>query len=178
MKKLCLAFSVLMLLTACFTAYYQSVSNAFVRFHIIAESNSPYDQLVKINLRNTVLSSISDGLSRCEKKEEALAFLSENSQKIKNLSDDYLRSIGYDKTTEVALTKEYYPLKEYSDFTLPYGKYDSFKITIGSGKGKNFFCVMFPPVCVSEEMTQKVEDILNSKKIIYKFKLFDKELRL
>lgn len=175
MKKLFFLVAGFILFTALNIAHYQAVSESFVRFHIIAESNSPYDQLVKLRLRDYILSVFSDGLSASESKAQTLAYLSQNKQKIKEAADNYLREIGYNTKTHITLQKEYCPPKKYSGFSLPYGKYDSFKITIGEGKGKNFFCVLFPPVCVSSEMTGEVNEILENKKIIYKFKLFDKE---
>lgn len=156
-------------------ANYQAVSESFVRFHVIAESNSPYDQLVKLRLRDHILSAVSNELSASESKEQTIAYLTENKQKIKEIADKYLSQIEYGSKTEVSLQKEYCPPKKYAGFSLPYGKYDSFKITIGEGRGKNFFCVLFPPVCVSSQMTAEVNEILDNKKIIYKFKLFDKE---
>ncbi len=175
MKKIYFILAVSILITAVCLANYQSVSKSFVRFHIIAESNSPYDQLVKINLRDHIFSAISEELASFDKKEQTLSYLFKNKEKIRKISDDYLKSIGYNQKTQVSLQKEYCPFKNYVGFSLPYGKYDSFKITIGEGKGKNFFCVLFPPVCVSSEMTGEVNKILDNKKIIYKFKLFDKE---
>ncbi len=175
MKKLFLLLAGFILLTAFNIAHYQAVSESFVRFHIIAESNSPYDQLVKLRLRDYILSVFSNELSASESKAQTLAFLSENKQKIKEAADKYLMEIEYGSQTEVTLQKEYCPPKKYAGFSLPFGKYDSFKITIGEGNGRNFFCVLFPPVCVSSEMTGEVDEILRSKKIIYKFKLFDKE---
>lgn len=175
MKKICFLTAVFLFIAAINAACYQSVSKSFVRFHIIAESNSPYDQVVKINLRDHIFSLIADRLSDFSKKQETLLFLKENKEYIENAANEYLKSIGYEKKAKATVVNEYCPYKNYNSFSLPYGKYDSFKITIGNGKGKNFFCVMFPPVCVSSEMTKEVNKILETKKITYKFKLFDRE---
>ena len=171
-KTLFTAILILIFIYAVSSAYTQSVCEEFVRFHITADSDSPYDQLVKMNLRNHIFEIYSRELSHIGSKEKMLEFISDNLTRIKNDADSYLKSINYDKTVEVAVTRGYFPKKDYGSFSLPFGKYDAFRIKIGSGKGKNFFCVMFPPSCVSKEMTEAVTDKLNSRKIIYKFKFF------
>ena len=178
MKKIYFILAGFILFSAINIAYYQSASQSFVRFHITAESNSPYDQLVKIKLRDCILSAISEDLSSFKTKEQTLEYLFKNKDMIKKTADDYLKSINYNNETSVTLKKEYFPHKKYTGFSLPYGKYDALRITIGKGKGKNFFCVLFPAVCISTEMTGEVNKILGNKKIVYKFKLFDKEIKL
>lgn len=173
MKKILFtAILILIFVYAVSSAYTQSVCGEFLRFHIIANSDSPYDQLVKINLRNRIFEIYSEELSLISSKDKMLEFISKNLTRIKNDADSYLKSINYDKTVEVSITRGYFPKKDYGSFSLPSGKYDAFKIKIGKGKGKNFFCVMFPTSCISKEMTDDIADKINSKKIIYKFKLF------
>ena len=172
MKKiLLLTFAVLLIALGISLSWFQSVSDEFVRFHIIADSNSPYDQLMKINLRNIILNELSEGLIKCSSKKETLDFLQNNLEKCQKLSLDFFEETEYDKKVSVQLSRELFPKKKYSAFTLPQGNYHALKITIGSGKGKNYFCVMFPQSCISSEMTGKVKKMLNSKKIIYKFKI-------
>ena len=173
MKKIILtAFLFLIIVYAAAAAYLQSVSSEFVRFHIIAESDSPYDQLVKMELRDYIFKIYSPELSKFETKEETLDFLLNNQEALEQTSNDFLKSIGYNKSVSVLIAKDNFPKKDYGDFILPFGRYDALKIKIGNGNGKNFFCVMFPPACISKEMTEEVSDILNSRKIIYKFKFF------
>ncbi len=173
-KNFMLLTAILLVLISVFTAYSQAVTESFVRFHILADSNSAYDQLMKINLRNHILKIYEDDLKACNSKEETLKFLNDNLYNIEAQCNLYLKNTGCNKKTDVTLKKGFFPKKAYEGFTLPCGNYDSLKITVGSGKGKNFFCVMFPPACVSKEMTGKVNEILNGRKIIYKIKLFQK----
>lgn len=172
MKKTITILSLAMLITVgiCI-AYYQSVCDEIIRFHIIAHSNSPYDQLVKMNLRNVIINELSGGLSQCRTKEETAAFLSANTEKCKASATQYLNDIGYNLAVDVSFKKEMFPKKDYGVFILPKGTYSSLKITLGDGKGKNYFCVMFPQTCISKEMTGEVNKILRSKKIIYKFRI-------
>ena len=172
MKKiLLLPLSLLIPLLGGYNAYTASVAEEMIRFHIIADSNSSYDQLVKMNLRNYILSELPDEFLDCRTKEEALDFLRQNTDKIQKLSVDFFDKIGYDKSVEVSITKEIFPRKSYYSFTLPQGNYHALKIKIGRGKGKNFFCIMFPQACICREMTDEVKKILDSKKIIYKFRI-------
>ena len=105
----------------------------------------------------------------------AIIYFQKNRGRIKRLADNYLDSICCDAKTKISLQNGWFPRKDYGEFVLPKGKYDSFKIIIGNGKGKNFFCVMFPPACVSKEMTGRIKNITQKRKIIYKSKLFAKE---
>lgn len=173
LKKIYSFTAVVILAISFAAAYYQSVCGEFVRFRVIANSDSPYDQLMKIKLKNEILDYLKDGLKACGTKEETIAFLNGQSENVKRKAEDFLKREGVGEAVSVSFSNHFCPAKKYSGFKLPEGNYDCFEIKIGGGRGKNFFCVMFPPACVCKEMTGSVAGKLNNKKIIYRFKIIN-----
>ena len=174
-KYLYIVFAMILISNAVCDATTASICSEFVRFHIVANSDSAYDQSIKLRLRDHILREIQGELLKCSDKSETLELLKKSQNKIRESADLYLAANGCDMKTRTYISNGHFPQKDYGDFILPEGNYDSFRIVIGEGKGKNFFCVMFPPACVSGEMTDNVNEILNKRKITYKFKLFSKE---
>ena len=148
-----------------------------VRLHILANSDSEEDQTVKLKLRDAVLTKYGKTLSLFESAENAEAELSLLLPEIKDYSDGVLENLGYDGETSVTLTEEWYDTREYEGFTLPCGYYKSLRIIIGEGEGKNWWCVMFPPLCLdvatSESKYTPNEELLITKKYNVKFKILE-----
>lgn len=126
----------------------ENISNKVFRLHILANSDSTYDQNLKIGLKNYILENTSD-LFIGQNLEENIDIAKESLEELYRLSKEYLESQGsnYDVKTEVV--KEFFETRVYDDFTLPAGVYNSLKITIGEGKGHNWWCIIFPSVCLS-----------------------------
>ena len=119
-----------------------------IRLHILASSDSDEDQALKLKVRDEVLKEFSDeleGVGTKEMAEEKISLLLDN---IKHFSEKVILSEGYEHTVSVTLGEEWYDTREYDDFTLPRGVYTSLRIVIGEGDGKNWWCVMFPPLCL------------------------------
>ena len=96
---------------------------------------------------------------------------------IKDFADAKLRELGYNRQTEVTLTEEWYDTREYESFTLPCGYYTALRVIIGEGEGQNWWCVMFPPLCLDVATAPSSytaeEEILISKKYNVKFKILE-----
>jgi len=139
------------------------ISNKIIRFHVIANSDSLNDQAVKLRVRDDVLSYLSPKLEKSNSLEESKKILTESSIQVKKIAIEQLRKSGYDYNVKIELSNENFPIKTYGNITLPQGKYQAYRIIIGSGKGQNWWCVMFPPLCfvditkgsVSYKQTQK-----------------------
>lgn len=139
------------------------ISNKIIRFHVIANSDSLNDQAVKLRVRDDVLSYLSPKLEKSNSLEESKKILTKNSIQVKKIAIAQLRKSGYDYNVKIELSNENFPIKTYGNITLPQGKYQAYRIIIGSGKGQNWWCVMFPPLCfvditkgsVSYKQTQK-----------------------
>lgn len=118
-----------------------------VRFHVIANSDSPDDQRIKLMVRDRVLKDIGPKLENCITKAESEYIINQNLESIKKIAEDELKNNGVDFKVAVNLGKSVFPAKIYSGIIIPEGEYDALKITIGDGQGKNWWCVMFPPLC-------------------------------
>lgn len=118
-----------------------------VRLHILARSDSDEDQGVKLEIRDTVLTKYKEALSECANAKAAEDRLAELSGDIDEAVEARLNELGYNYGAEVKIEKEWYETREYGDIALPEGEYTSLKIILGGGEGKNWWCVMFPPLC-------------------------------
>ena len=119
-----------------------------VRLHILAKSDSAEDQAAKIALRDAVLSEFGERLRAAECAEDARGTLSGMVGEIEEFCAEELLEMGYSGVVGVTLIEEWYETREYADFTLPAGVYTSLRIVIGEGEGQNWWCVMYPPMCL------------------------------
>ena len=126
----------------------EDISNKVLRLHILANSDSTEDQNIKLALKNYFLENTTD-LFIGKTVEENIAIAKENTDYIENLCNQYLSDNGYDYKADVTVDKEYFDTRVYDDFTLPAGIYNSIKIEIGEGNGHNWWCIVFPSVCLS-----------------------------
>ncbi len=147
-----------------------------VRLHILAQSDSEEDQRLKLCVRDAVLSEYGQELSVYQNVDDAKRQLSERLQEIESFADRTVNSLGYDYKTKVTLTEEWYDTREYESFTLPKGYYTSLRIIIGEGEGQNWWCVMFPPLCLDASTSTaytKDEELLITKKYNVRFKILE-----
>ena len=119
-----------------------------VRLHIVAESDTREHQDIKLLIRDKVLTSYGSLLEARENAAEAEEVLFGRLGEIEANCAEWIREAGSNATVSVTLGKEWYNTREYADFTLPAGEYTSLKIVIGSGEGQNWWCVMYPPLCL------------------------------
>lgn len=119
-----------------------------LRLHILANSDSKEDQEVKLRLRDEILTVFGSRLSDCRDIEDAKENVSLLLEEIESHSREFLSSVGVDYPVTANLSVEWYGTRSYDGFTLPCGYYNSLRIIIGSGEGKNWWCVMYPPLCM------------------------------
>lgn len=134
------------------------IPNDAIRFRVIANSNTIYDQNIKIQVRNVVQNKIFDLLKGNEDLDETRNILKENKKLIEKLVQDTLKNLNYDKEYEVNYGYNYFPKKEYKGIKYKEGMYESLVITLGEGKGDNWWCVLFPPLCLVEVEENDVTD--------------------
>ncbi len=148
-----------------------------VRLHILANSDSDEDQLLKIKLRDEILNVYGKELSAYKSVSDAEENLLKKANEIEAFADKKIKDFGYNYKTEVALIEEWYDTRVYEEFTLPCGYYTSLRVIIGNGEGKNWWCVMFPPLCldaaVSSPQYTAEEEALISNKYVIKFKILE-----
>ena len=119
-----------------------------VRLHILANSDTDEDQALKLALRDAVLAEFGESLSKNNSAIQAKADLQLRLDEIESFCREEITRLGYAYDVSVALSEEWYDTREYDGFTLPRGVYTSLRIIIGEGGGKNWWCVMFPPLCL------------------------------
>ena len=137
----------------------EDISNKVFRLHILANSNSTEDQNTKLMLKNFILENSKDVIGG-KTLDEAISNAKNNRKEITEMCNEYLKSIGIDYKVVVSVVKEYFKTRVYDDFTLPAGKYNPLKIELGEAKGHNWWCIVFPSVCLSA-CTESMNDYLN-----------------
>lgn len=137
----------------------EDIRQKVMRLHVIANSDSPADQQLKLKVRDRILEDSEDLFSSSTLKEAekdveaALDALSES-------AESAVRKEGCDLPVRVTFEPSYFPTRQYESVTLPAGTYKSLKVIIGEGEGKNWWCVLFPPMCLPA--AQKEEDVLSA----------------
>ena len=119
-----------------------------VRLHILANSDSEDDQELKLAIRDRLLEKYGALLRESESKDNAVETLSRLETQIKSDVDAWIKEAGSEYECEVDLGVEWYETREYESFTLPCGYYTSARISLGEGDGRNWWCVMYPPLCL------------------------------
>ncbi|GAA0177767.1 stage II sporulation protein R [Clostridium sediminicola] len=157
MKKLLVFFLLVAIMMGSFTYInkhgeksQESIADKLIRFHVIANSDTTSDQAVKLKVRDEVLNYIAPKLKNSKSIEESREILKDNTKEIENISKLVINENGYNYDIKVSLSEENFPVKSYGNITLPQGKYEAYRIIIGSGKGHNWWCVMFPPLCFTD----------------------------
>ncbi len=121
------------------------LSQKLVRLHVVAASDEQYEQELKLRVRDAVLDFAEPLLSDASSAGEARATLLENLDGIKAAAE----SAAEGRPVSVTLREENYPTRRYEDFSLPAGRYSSLRVVLGDGRGQNWWCVVFPPLCTS-----------------------------
>lgn len=124
------------------------IRNGILRLHVIAASDSGTDQEIKLQLRDRLLLKGNEIFKSSKTKKEAEKKIREGIPLLEKEAAAFLKEKGYNSSITVSLTKSYFPTRKYEGFTLPAGNYDALKVVIGEGKGKNWWCIMFPALCI------------------------------
>ena len=125
-----------------------TLRNDLIRLHVVAASDSMEDQSIKLQVRDDILSYLQNHMPQVKNAREAKAYLSENLTQLQTVAEATLARLGSLDRAQVTLTREEFPLRHYDTFSLPAGIYNSLRIRIGEGKGQNWWCVVFPSLCL------------------------------
>ena len=136
-----------------------SLSEKLVRFHVIAVSDDEYEQQLKLRVRDAVLEYISPKLEAAESGTQAREILASELDNIRETA----QTVSEGRGVTVTLTRENYPTKSYEGFTLPAGEYQSLRVILGEGQGHNWWCIVFPPICLSAAQADTVEEQLGEE---------------
>jgi stage II sporulation protein R len=119
-----------------------------IRFHIRAESNLKEDQEVKMKVRTEVLQYIKENLSDCDTKQELRTEILKNRSNIEEVIENTLKQEDKMARISIYFTKEFFPMRKYGQTILPAGIYEALRIDLGKAKGRNWWCVLYPSLCL------------------------------
>ena len=138
------------------------LSHSAIRFHILANSDSVSDQALKMRVKESVVNYIYEKTGDFKTVDEAKNFILNNDKTIQSIATKAIADNGYDYTVSSTFGFSDFPVKTYGDVIFPKGTYTSYTIKIGNGKGHNWWCVLYPPLCFVDVSTGVLPD--NSKK--------------
>ena len=127
----------------------EEIYDTVVRLHVIANSDSEEDQSLKMQVRDEILASINPVLENCNSREEAIAEIGRIRNEVIERAQNVILENGYDYSVDIEVCREKYPTRDYGSFIFPSGEYVSVKVKIGKAEGQNFWCCLYPPLCVS-----------------------------
>ena len=149
-----------------FSAKCENISDKVLRLHILANSDSEEDQALKLKVRDAVLKKTSDLFLSANNKREAKNLSIESLDNIKQIAKDELILNGCSYDVDVEITNMHFNTRRYGNVTLPAGNYDAIRILIGKAKGHNWWCVMFPAMCVpAAQDSRKLSDVLTASEV-------------
>lgn len=134
-----------------------------LRLHILANSDSEADQSIKLTVRDAVVSECAGLLDGAESADDAATLAEAQLDEVCAVAARVLREQGADYGVSAEVTETYFPTRVYDNVTLPAGRYPAVRLLLGEGKGHNWWCVLFPPLCVSAATDKKTTaDVLTS----------------
>lgn len=120
-----------------------------LRLHVIANSDSDADQSLKLLVRDSILLDAKELLQDVSSRENAELIIAQSSERLRATAEQTIHENGYDYPVEIKLSKEEYPTKNYESCAFPSGEYVSLQVKIGEANGQNWWCVLYPPLCLS-----------------------------
>ena len=179
MKKLKIILIFIVLFTififTCAYSYVSAISdnlyNSVFRLHVIANSDSEEDQNLKYLVRDNILNYMNKSCADLNSKQAVLKYAEEHLSEIKKIAEDTVRENGFSYPISIETGNFQFPTKQYGDISFPAGYYDALKVKIGNSSGKNWWCVMFPPLCfvdttngiVPESSKEKLQESLSDE---------------
>ena len=171
----------------------ESLAQQVIRFHVVANSDTTEDQLLKQQVKDEIIEFIEPLIEECENLEETRYVLNGVLPQIQIITEDIIADYGKDYEVYVAIDHANFPTKAYGDIVLPAGEYEACRVVIGEGKGENWWCVMYPPLCyvdvasgvvplegkeqlqkeLTEEQYNLIETSNQDKKYQIRFKIVD-----
>lgn len=148
--KLCgfVTLAAVLLMGAGLISDYHTVTDQLIRLHVVANSDSEEDQAVKLQVKDAVVEKLEQIMQKMPDAEQAKAYLQSKLPELEELANRVLAEAGFQTKATVSLRQECFGVRQYDTFALPSGVYESLRIEIGSGEGKNWWCVVFPTLCI------------------------------
>ncbi len=144
----------------------ENIANEVLRLHIIANSDSEEDQSLKLKVRDEILKRSDLIISDGDNLQLAIDEVSSSLNEIETIANEVIKNEGFDYTCKAEITQMYFNIREYENISMPSGEYTALRVTLGKGEGKNWWCVMFPPLCLPaaekevQSFSEKEQEIL------------------
>lgn len=133
------------------------LASSVLRLHVLANSDSEEDQNLKLKVRDRILAEAEEILPKQGTIEETARVIEDNLSRFAAAGHEIVEEEGFSYPVGVELTQAWFPTKEYDGFSLPAGEYQALRVTIGEGGGQNWWCVVFPPLCLNS-VSESVEE--------------------
>lgn len=145
----------------------REIRSSILRLHVLANSDSTEDQELKLKVRDRLLEVSETTYSQAKTKQDAVQATQASLDMLKNEATTVIQSNGYSYPVNVSLETCYFNTRTYGNITLPAGNYQALRVVIGKGQGHNWWCVMFPPLCVSaaSETEAELKDVLSREQL-------------
>ncbi|HHY63413.1 MAG TPA: stage II sporulation protein R [Clostridiaceae bacterium] len=134
------------------------IAGSVVRLHIIANSDDPADQELKLKVRDAILTHMQEKYPDGADRDEAAEYLKNSLPEIRRIATGVMRENGSDKPVNVKYGVYSFPTREYDGLTLPAGMYEAVRVELGEAKGQNWWCIMFPPLCVADASSLNMDE--------------------
>ncbi len=170
-----LILAVILSQVTAFAGQWQQLRSEVVRLHVLANSDSEEDQSLKLKVRDRVLAEGAALFSPDLSRQDAVEAIDRQIERLQQAAQDEVYRQGYHYPVTVCRTKMFFDTRAYDGFVMPAGNYDAVRVLIGDAEGKNWWCVMFPPMCLpaAAQQTDQLEDeiLQYGDPVIYKPKL-------
>lgn len=144
----------------------EEIRSDVLRLHVIANSDTSVDQNLKLRLRDYILQEGKDIFNGSVNVENAVEKIEPALPELEKSAKAFVTQAGFDYDVKISLSNEYFTTRTYETVTLPAGKYLALRVVIGSGEGHNWWCVMFPPMCVpAADKKDEIENVFSEKEI-------------
>lgn len=145
------------------------IAQKLLRFHVLANSNSPRDQAVKTDVKSYILDLLRD--CPAASKEELSSYINDHKGALEAAANSYLQQKGCSYRAAISVTKAYFPTKTYGNLVLPCGTYDTVQVKLGQARGRNWWCVLYPKLCfvdathsiLPQSSRQELESLLSEE---------------
>lgn len=145
----------------------KGIREEVLRLHVIANSDEDYDQELKLKVRDVLLQSGESIFSGSEDIISAESKIADKQDVLRYTAEETIYNLGFTYDVKIELARSYFPTKTYGELTLPAGYYKAVRVIIGQGKGKNWWCIMFPPLCLpaATDSEDIISDFLSEKEM-------------
>lgn len=149
----------------------EGIADSVIRLHVRANSDSPEDQDLKLQVRDGILDNMQTYLDGSESKNEARVVLLNHMSDITDIAEDIIAQNGENYAVVAYITNDRFPTRSYGNVSLPAGKYETLRVEIGEAKGENWWCILFPPLCfvdvtqgeIESEAQQELANVLTAE---------------